>query len=217
MKSQKDNAAKVNRARALGGFMLIEVLVTILILTLGILGLAAMVGRAFSAEGEAYQRAQATAILDDLVDRISANRLTAPCFAQTFGPGATLVACATLSGNYAAGNTDLVIADYQSQLLGSMVTKGSNNVGGVTSARACVVQSDVFKKDPVTGLNTTTLEDLYYVAVAWQGLLETAAPSAPSGATAPLTSAVACGSGSYGASDALRRVIWTSIRIADLV
>lgn len=191
--------------KAASGFTMIEVLITILILTLGMLGLAAMLGRAFASENESYQRAQATAILDDLVDRISANRLTAPCFVQTFGAGATLSLCSTfgLTATDAIPTTDLVLASFQEQILGASVVKGATNVGGLAGAQACVVREGT--------------EALYFVAIAWQGTSEIAVPAAPTGASAALIDAVACGAGDYGTSDALRRVIWTSIRIADLV
>jgi type IV pilus assembly protein PilV len=59
-----------------GGFSLIEVLVTIGILMVGLLGLAALQTNATMAEMEAYQRSQALVLVQDLADRIAANKRT---------------------------------------------------------------------------------------------------------------------------------------------
>lgn len=196
------------------GFSLIEVLVTIVVLTFGLLGLSALQGRALIGENEAYQRAQAGIFLSDMVDRLSANRLAAPCFAngqnmvniQSYGTGVTaLPACTGQTvGAAAMSSADLVMQGWHNQLLGTMVTKGTgNNVGGIMSARGCV---SAHPTDP----------NLYYIAVAWQGFSDTIVPAVPAGADAGLTAAIACGVGSYGTSDASRRLVWTSVRIAIL-
>ena len=62
-----------NRRRAEGVTML-EVLVAIFILTLGLLGTAAMQSQMQATQVEAYQRAQAIVLLQDMVDRVNANR-----------------------------------------------------------------------------------------------------------------------------------------------
>src|SRR5262245_32795802 len=71
----------------LDGFTMIEVLVTIVIICLGLLGLAQLHVRIQQAELEAYQRAQALTLLSDMVSRINANRQTAPCYAITGNTG----------------------------------------------------------------------------------------------------------------------------------
>src|SRR4051812_34767512 len=65
------------------GFTMIEVLVSLFIVTLGLLGLAALQAKAQQAELESYQRAQALVLVQDMVDRINANRKTAGCYAFT--------------------------------------------------------------------------------------------------------------------------------------
>src|SRR4051812_33661484 len=56
------------------GTSMIEVLVAIVIVVLGLLGLAGLQSRAQLGEAEAFQRAQAVVLLQDMVDRINANR-----------------------------------------------------------------------------------------------------------------------------------------------
>ena len=61
-------------ARSGGGFAMIEVLVSIVILTIGLLGFAALFAKVQQAGNEAYDRAQALLLLESIVNRISANR-----------------------------------------------------------------------------------------------------------------------------------------------
>jgi type IV pilus assembly protein PilV len=55
------------------GFTLIEILVAMLILTVGILGVAAMQLVSFQTNQSAYSRSQATYLAQDMFDRIRAN------------------------------------------------------------------------------------------------------------------------------------------------
>jgi len=54
---------------------MIEVLVTFVILVVGLLGLIGLQARSQQAELESYQRGQALILLQDIVDRMNANRL----------------------------------------------------------------------------------------------------------------------------------------------
>lgn len=55
------------------GFSMIEVLVTLLVFTVGLLGLAALQLNALQGTSDSAQRSQATAVLQDLAERIRAN------------------------------------------------------------------------------------------------------------------------------------------------
>jgi type IV pilus assembly protein PilV len=197
--------ARRRATRGQGGFTLIEVLVTILILLFGLLGMAGVQVRATQAEFESYQRKQALLLLEDMVDRIQANRKAASCYAITATTGspyagtdssgasatASLPACgaagATLQ-QQAVANADL--AAWSDALFGAAEVKAGNNVGVMVGARGCVVDN--------TG-------NLYTVSVAWQGISATAAPAA----------ALTCGTGQYG-NEALRRVVSATVQIATL-
>lgn len=56
-----------------GGFSMIEVLVTLLVFTIGLLGLAALQLNALQGTSDSAQRSQATAVLQDLAERMRAN------------------------------------------------------------------------------------------------------------------------------------------------
>ena len=82
------------------GVTLIEVLVTIIILTFGLLGLAGLQAKVQLTEVESYQRAQAIALLSDMSERISANRGQAASYVVTsIGDQACPAADGTIVGN----------------------------------------------------------------------------------------------------------------------
>jgi type IV pilus assembly protein PilV len=196
------------------GFTMLEVLVTIVVVLIGLLGLAGMQARAQQAEFESYQRAQALMLLQDIVDRINTHRKAASCFAVTTGPGtpylgasgtghASLpVTCTTTGGTEAIASID----DWDAMLQGVAETQGGTSVGVMIGARGCIGFDAGVAPNP----------DTYTVAVAWQGMNDTVAPSLPGGSPPGMSSAVACAQGMYGAGDTKRRVIWTTVQIADL-
>jgi len=80
------------------GATLIEVLVTFVILAVGILGLAGLQARALSYNQSALYRSQATALTDDILDRMRANRTAATSSAYS-------TSLATTSGSITAGTS----------------------------------------------------------------------------------------------------------------
>jgi type IV pilus assembly protein PilV len=65
------------RPRAARGFTLIESLVALLVLSIGLLGVAAMQLSSLQANNGAFQRTQATFLAQDMADRMRANRRAA--------------------------------------------------------------------------------------------------------------------------------------------
>lgn len=176
------------------GFSLIEVLVTIVILVIGLLGLTGLQLRALTSQMESYQRSQALILLKDMADRIDNNRVNAANYVTTglspayLGTGS---ASCTASG---AGSAD-DMCEWSNDLLGAAeVNSGGNPVGAMIGARGCVYQI----APAASGVPAQ-----YVVAVAWQGLNNTAAPAVP------------CGQNQYG-NEALRRVVALPLSIATL-
>ncbi|MBN1238034.1 MAG: type IV pilus modification protein PilV [Gammaproteobacteria bacterium] len=64
-------------ARPSAGFTLLEVLIALLVLSLGLLGLAALQAATVEFNHEAYLRSQATNLAYDMADRMRANRQAA--------------------------------------------------------------------------------------------------------------------------------------------
>jgi len=189
-----------------GGFTMLEILVTLLILLIGLLGLAGLLVTVQQGEVEAYQRKQAMILLQDMLDRMTANHESAGCYAFTTDAANGSPALGTgYSGGYVCGSGSATqqaraSADLQAwndSLLGvSEKSASSANVGAIIEARGCV---------------TSPSSGVYTVSVAWRGLSPTTAPA----------SAYTCGKNQYldqsGAVDErLRRVISVTIRIANL-
>jgi len=180
------------------GFTLIEVLVAMLIVLLGLLGLAGLQAAAHQAETESYQRAQAIILLNDMLERINANRYAAGCFA--FSDATTGVPyLGTVDANHftpvncALGPNPAgalsAMNEWDQSLQGAAEVSGGASAGAMTGARGCV------------SFDATT--NTYTVAVAWQGLSDLFVP------------VVNCANGAYG-PETMRRLVWTTLQIANL-
>lgn len=179
------------------GVTLLEVLVTIVILSFGLLGLAGLQARAMTAEMESYQRGQAIVLLQDISDRITSNGANAASYvtASPEGTGATDAAdCSTL-GSRAA----IDLCEWSKAIKGSSETKTSggvsSKVGAMIDGRGCVA----------AGSTANT----YIITVVWQGTSATVAPSSSCGQNLYTDS--------YGATnDATRRAVSTTITVPNL-
>jgi type IV pilus assembly protein PilV len=156
------------------GATMIEVLVTFLIVTLGLLGAAGMQSRLQIAELESYQRAQAVILLQDMVDRINANRKNVASYvtADPVGTGNTSLDCST-PGLTAARD----LCEWHQALQGSAETSSGNPVGAMIGARGCVE------------LPVATMPREAIVAVVWQGVTPTVEPGSTTCANTAFTQA----------------------------
>ncbi|HLX79846.1 MAG TPA: type IV pilus modification protein PilV [Burkholderiales bacterium] len=198
------------------GFSLIEILVALLILTVGLLGLAGMQAVAQRSEVESYQRAQAMVLMNDILDRINANRKAAACYAITtdFTNGVPYVgtsgsgqystggySCPSLASNpNAASRAGIDLQLIEQAMLGASETLGSASVGALLGARACI------------GFDSAA--QAYTVAIAWQGQSQTFSPASWAAGNNPAV-ARNCALNLYG-TDTQRRVIWTTLMVASL-
>ena len=178
------------------GFAMLEILVTMVILMIGLLGLAGIMARSSSAEMESYQRVQALILAQDMVDRVNANRKKASCYSNAgagvvLGTGSGAIpACSGGTGEAAQAVADLTAWD--AMLKGSAEASGGSNLGAMIGARGCITQVDA-------------VNNIYRISVAWQGLVATAAPVDTCGATL------------YGTDEARRRIVTMTLRIAKLI
>ena len=183
------------------GFSLIEVLVALVIIAIGLLGLAGLQMRMGALEMESYQRAQALALLSDMEARIRSARaqLTAPLAPATataaapapalapviVGPGGTTGYNPQSASDCAS--PDLTPAarhgcEWALMLNGAAerTTAGSatSNIGALLRGRGCIFS--------VTPTQSGALAE-YYIVVIWQGLVRTA--------STPSSHALACAAG----------------------
>lgn len=193
-----------SRAKS-SGISMIEILVTLLLVTLGLVGMASVQYQIQTNTYESYQRAQAQLLLQDMVDRITANRYSAPCYAFTLAGGSPYLGTSTGGGYWGAPTcsgfgssetqstavTDLT--EWDNLLKGfNEVDSASNNTGGIMDARGCIE------------LDSTTSPETLIVTVVWQGNNET------------ITPANDCANTLYGTS-ARRRSVSTTIQLANLI
>jgi type IV pilus assembly protein PilV len=189
------------------GVSMIEVLVAIMILTVGLLGAAGMQSRLQVAEVEAYQRAQAIVLLQDMVDRINANRSKAGIDEYVTGTTTPLGTDANTdgTGDYtAAVNCALPATDaakvacrdkveWEAAIMGAAETKAGNKLGAMNGAMGCIT-------NPVA-----TMPREVEVAVAWQGLSPIRTPTNTT-----------CGAGKFGTDDKYRRALVVKIKMGCL-
>jgi type IV pilus assembly protein PilV len=172
--------------RSMSGFSMIEVLITIAILVVGLLGLASLQANVAKAELEAYQRAQALVLVQELSDRLIANKAHAAEYVKTdIGVGGVEKDCLN-----ALAGSDRDLCEFNNALVGASEKTGAGGatIGAMIGARACV---------------TNPSPNLYMITIAWQGVRRTAKPTED------------CGRDQYG-DDSLRRTVSFPVRVATL-
>lgn len=184
-----------------GGLMMIEVLITILIVSLGLLGIAAMFVRSQLVSDEAYQRYVALQLARQLTEQLSANAQQA-ALAQasayvTGVNGAAIAGDAGFAEEAACGpcgslqmaRRDLTV--FHQAIVGAQKIQGANRISALVDARGCVEYLG-----PAAGAPPNALDPpRYRVSVVWQGRQ----------ASAESVNATACGNAVYGTG--LRRVV----------
>src|SRR5205823_1563863 len=111
------------------GFLMLEVMIAVVILALGLLGLAGLQARAHQAETESYQRVQALALLRDMADRINANRANAVSYITP--TSAPLGTGATKDCSNPTTTADVDLCAWSQALLGAGETLSGANVGAM--------------------------------------------------------------------------------------
>lgn len=178
---------RIARPRRQAGGLLIEVLVSLVVFSFGLLGYTAMQARGAVAEFEALQRSQALVLVEDMVSRLNANRANAGDYvtAGLIGTG-NVADCAALAG------AALDLCEWGNLIRGNTETRNAVRIGSMTEARGCITRA-------------VDASDRYTVSIAWQGVAATAAP--PSN----------CGQGDAAfPTEALRRTVAVTVCIAQL-
>lgn len=136
------------------GVGLIEVLISILVIAIGLLGLAALQGKAQKAELESYQRSQALILLQDMSNRLRANRGERANYVTT--------GCAPICVTVPTTPTfSKDLCEWANALAGSAEKLGGQSVGAMLSGCGCVTESG----------------GEFVVSVAWQGLAAVGTPA----------------------------------------
>jgi type IV pilus assembly protein PilV len=219
--------------RTASGFTLIEILVTLVILMIGLLGIAGLMAQGQRASFEAYQRQQALALANDMAERIKANRpgVDGTAVAATYADVVSLGTPAGTGGMFAnlvAGTTtncaltNCTMADvvaYDAALWDGLITGAAaetdrtsgDAIGPLLNPRGCVQTLPGASACPACGAGPppppASRQITYRVSVAWQGNYSTAAPDAGN----------TCGTGLYrdpvtnAADDNFRRLVFVDV------
>jgi type IV pilus assembly protein PilV len=176
------------------GVSLVEVLVTLVIVAVGLLGLVGLQTRLQVAQVEAYQRAHAVLLVNDMSSRLAINRNLAADYVTVNPIGAA--ACTAPGANPSRAEIDQF--EWCEALRGAYERIGTNRVGTLVGGRGCVEELSAGE---------------YMITVAWQGLATGGQPPA----------SVTCGANAFDgptgtpcANDACRRALTTIVRVADL-
>jgi len=144
------------------GMTFIEVLVALFILVTGILGAVAMQTTAKQSSFDAMQRSLASALAQDIIERMrnnSADALVLASYNGTYGATelSTLTRCNVIADNCDAGqmvSNDLF--EWSQALRGAEATIGGVNAGGLVNARGCI----------------QAVNQVVNVTISWEGRLE---------------------------------------------
>ena len=170
------------------GFTLIEVMVTVLLLTIGLLGLLGLQTRASAGEFESYQRGQAIALARDMQARLlSARGIVSgyldPAISSVDGSvwvgqgsgAATFVDAqgncrAPVAGDLASFAAAQACA-WGRDLQGATVSDSTGAIGAMAGARGCLIRIEPPQQNALADL---------YVVIVWQGIEPRTDPAAGS-------------------------------------
>ncbi len=185
--------------RKADGFTLIEILIAMVILSIGILGVTALQLVSKRNNSDAAQQAEAATLVLEMVERMRTNSSSVALAAYVANEPASIRAnppppepdCGAAGANCAP--LDLVTYDFavwERSLAGADERLGGENTGGLLNPVVCV--------DGPAGISGT-----YTVTIAWRG-----------GAALPNDAGVGCGAGAadggerlYGDADEFRRTV----------
>ena len=155
------------------GFSLLEVLVALLILSIGLLGIAGLQVTSKRSNFEALQRTTATMLANDILERIRGNPGQLSLYTNagagfTFTPSTGITTAVTDCANATCDSATLVTYDlyeWERAITGvAETTAGGADAGGLVSPTACI---SVPAGEPAGTIN---------VAIAWRGLVKLSNP-----------------------------------------
>lgn len=145
------------RGRREGGFTMVETLVALVVLAIGLLGIAALYLDSLRAGRTAIYRTQAVTLAADLADRIRANRRAGVAYEIALGATADPdPACALTTGCDAAALAATDLSGWKAELAGSLpggdgsVQVAAGAGGEPSDYQITVSWTEVGQADPLT-------------------------------------------------------------------
>ena len=152
------------------GFTLIEALITFVILSIGLLGIASLQALSKTSQHQTIQRTRAVGLADSMVERIRMNPAGRARYNIGLSPlGGNPGASEPSADCHTAACDPNELADHdlwawEQSLAGVDVKAGGANAGGLSDPRGCVLFS------PAPGMNRT---GQLRVIVQWRGMQQT--------------------------------------------
>lgn len=153
--------SNMNAPKAQNGSAMLEALISLLIISFGVMGFVGMQNQTTVLQIEAYQRAQALIIVNDMAQRMTLNQAGAASYVGS-NVGTTAPSdCTTMT---TTATKDL--CEWSLLIRGEGEKSGTAAVGAMIGARGCV---------------TSPAANQYVITVAWQGMQATGAPASVCG------------------------------------
>lgn len=155
------------------GFSLIEILVTIALITLGLLGVFGLQSKAANIEMESYQRSQALTLARQMEANIRASRSLFAEYSSDLVSSEDGSVYAGVDGNVnCAAPANLAVqtvCEWSDALDGASVTTdgGATRLGAMIGARGCLIRPAVPQANALADI---------YIVVVWQGITATEDP-----------------------------------------
>jgi type IV pilus assembly protein PilV len=204
---------------------MIEILVTLVILMIGLLGIAGLMAQGQRASFEAYQRQQALALANDMAERVKANRpgVDDTAVATTYvgavpvgtpagtGNRFTALTTGTITNCATSTCTTADVVQYDAAIWDGLLAGAAAEtdrasgaaLGPLLNPRGCIQTRPGATACPACGGPPASRQVTYRISVAWQGNYSTFAPAAED----------TCGTGLYNdprtgaADDTYRRLV----------
>jgi len=124
------NGNALHQAAGQRGFTLIEVLVTVIVLAIGLLGLAGLQLTSLKYNHSAYMRSQATILTNDITDRMRANLTVATAGGYNIALGAVPAAMTCEGVGQNCSTADMATADLSEwkQQLAGLLPSGDGSI-----------------------------------------------------------------------------------------
>lgn len=189
---------------------LVEILVTIFVTGVGLLGVANLQVVAKRVNYEALQRTTAAALVQDIAERMRANPSNLAAYVTDDVTALTGTSDCAASDD-GCSTAELAVSDlerWRRKLVGEdqVDAKTGDETGGLVSPTGCVIEAD---------------SGVYWVVVAWRGMNAVAAPDRSVSASDPMRNTCGLALGRYddpdqdGDDDRMRRFVAVPVLAAD--
>jgi type IV pilus assembly protein PilV len=148
------------------GFTLIEVMIAVLVLSVGLLGLAAMQAFGLRNNQEAYMRSQATILAGDIMERMRANIQGVNAGHYNLGTPSAVAACLTTTGCTAQQLAQQDMFEWRTSMFNALPTPTPTNAN-LGEAVVCIDSTPLNSGTSVNNHGCDGIGNVYAVKIWW--------------------------------------------------